>query len=162
MTEQNSIHVNDLEMYLYDNLNRSWGDMIVDDEMKYLVMWEGEWRQIANDHIKTSGHPEAATAWVKMIDRDREPHIHDKGPFPMLHHKPEPVNFSLWKDMVDEPCKYGDEITEVLELEDRLMRAARTRQRVLDYWHQKDVEKFTPSVRIIQQKWREYKYNKMV
>lgn len=148
----------DLSIYLREATNMSWGNLVGDFEDKYLTMWEGDWHQVATEHIKTSSFPPAAIAWVKMIERDRESCARDRAPFPMEHNKPDPINFSLWKDMVDEPWKYGDEIFEVLDLEDRLMRAARTRQRVLDYWHDKDVAvRQSPAAILIQRAWRNYK-----
>lgn len=148
----------DLSLYLRENIGRNWADMIISDENKYITMWEGDWYQIASNHIKTSKFPQAALSWVQMIERDRANYVRDRAPFPMAHRKPDPLNYSLWKDMIDEPAKYGDEVLEVLELEDKLMRAARTRQRVLDYWQTKHVtESQIPAARLIQRAWRNYK-----
>jgi hypothetical protein len=137
------------------NSNRLWGDIVMEQEEYFLRMWEGDWRQVATDHVSSSKCPEAAEAWVRMIERDREPYLRDRAPFPMNHHRPDPILYQVWKDMVDEPAKFGDDLLEVLQLEDKLMRAARTRQRVIDYWQEKDIaERQVPAIRLIQRAWR--------
>lgn len=52
------------------------------------------------------------------------------------------IDFSIWKDMIEEPEKYGDDIVEWLELDDKLA-AGSGRWRTGAYWCQAQQEKDT-------------------
>ena len=101
------------------------------------------WRAEATQLLRQS-HPHriaSTLAFVRSMDEMRA--ASPAAPAPP--HAPEvksesDLDWSVWRNMVEDPAKYGDDIIEWLDLDEKL-RAGPKRWRVEAYWLQKEQEK---------------------
>lgn len=118
-----------------------WGDWMLETEERqrtYLLeMPAREFRRWGHKYEDTfRGDPRDAYRVLDRLDAQREAYAARKN---------EPSkcvktysDFNLWKDMVEEPEKYGDDIVEWLELNDKLT-TDEGRWRIAAYWDEKEV-----------------------
>lgn len=127
------------------NNTESWYDIILEAEAlresTLLRMTEAEWKEESKRIIHTwHGDLRACIQYLDKIDNKRSPK-------PVIPPPPPPpkvltefdIDFGLWKDMIDDPWKYGDEITEWLELDEKLTKQS-GRWRLGAYWLEKEDE----------------------
>ena len=122
----------------------SWYDMIVCEEearaSRLERMTEAQWKQEAKriiatwtgdlrDCLNTLDRMEAERAVVAPVVTVAVPYVRTA----------RDVMFAMWRDMVEEPEKYGDDIAQWLEL-DANLRIQPGHWRLNAYWYQKDAE----------------------
>lgn len=117
----------------------SWYDLMVGEEERksdaYVRMTASEWKKAAQEIIRTwTGDLRACINYLDEMDAKRA-----ATPAP----QPEPVpvsederNWRVWKDMVEEPWKYGSDIGEWIALDEEVRRGPK-RWRVDAYWNGK-------------------------
>jgi hypothetical protein len=125
----------------------SWYAMCAAEEecsrMRILRLSPAAWRAEANLLIRQT-HPyriQAVLAFVRKMDTLRaNPPLPLAPPVVPEKMSAEDVDWNLWKDMVENPAKFGDDIIDWLELNEKL-RAGPKKWRVAAYWLQKEQEK---------------------
>lgn len=101
------------------------------------------WKAEATRLIRTArpGTMQQTIAFVKSIDEFRaNPPLPPSAPVMAESRTTEDMDWKLWQDMVEDPAKYGDDIVEWLDLDEKL-RAGPKRWRVAAYWLEKEQEK---------------------
>lgn len=140
----------------------SWYDLMVGDKEcktdEYVRMTASEWKMTASQMIRTwSGDLRSCINYLDEIDACRgaiEPTTSAQTS-PLTE---EELDWRVWKDMVEEPEKYGADIGEWIEL-DAKVRAGPKRWRVDAYWWTKVGElnvKEAEAASKIQALWRGY------
>ncbi len=120
-----------------------WFDMIVAEEEaranRLGRMTDAQWKQEAKNIIATwRGDLRDCLNTLDRMEAEREKAKAATVPSPHVRTEWE-RDFALWRDMVDEPEKYGDDIVEWLELDAKL-RAQSGHWRLNAYWFEKDAE----------------------
>jgi hypothetical protein len=118
-----------------------WGDYLLEEETsrdrQYIELSEEEWKTVVRQQIKAcKTDVRHVLNWAVSVERKR----HEWLPSHMVITEagdPNDASLRLFRDMVNEPEKYGDDITEVLELEEELMRGPK-RWRVGAFWLEKE------------------------
>lgn len=112
---------------------------MLDEDNAVLTMSDADWWVYLRDYINTfRGEIIKALIWVDTIDKMRQRRKCRSDVCQILS-DPEEEKLNLWRDMVTEPEKYGDDIVEVLELEKELMEGPK-RWRVAAFWHRLQAE----------------------
>lgn len=100
------------------------------------------WKAEATRLIRTTrpNRMQETLAFLRSMDEFRaNPPLPPTSPVMPEPRTAEDVDWKLWQDMVEEPAKYGDDIVQWLELDEKL-RAGPKRWRVAAYWLQKEQE----------------------
>ena len=124
---------------------QSWYSITLAEEehrcAQILCMPPVAWRAEATRMIRTAhrGRTQQAIAFVQKMDAERECVRAPEAPTTPEVRSADDVDRTLWQDMVEEPGKYGDDILEWLDLDEKL-RASPKRWRVAAYWLQKKQE----------------------
>ena len=130
--------------------NRQWYDIMVEEEQREATRqlrmsaaeWRDERRRILNSWRGRDIRP--CLANLDRIERQRANYAAE-----MARPQPEvvqpqrrefDVDFAIWKDMIEEPAKYGDDIIEWLDLDAKLT-AGSGRWRLAAYWTLVEAEK---------------------
>lgn len=156
---------------LYNQLcEQEWGLLVIrEQELRYqnlLEMTDAEWETWARDFITKSKHVRRSIRFVNRIAGMRA--IYITNAMRMIHYTIRPsetdplqVDMNLLRDMVDEPEKYGDDIAEALELEQRLSQT-RKAWRVHYMWVRKQQEDpvCQRAARVFQAAYKQFKINK--
>lgn len=124
------------------NMTKPWGDMLYEDEqnrkLALLRMPQPEWLACVNAYFnRLRGNGAAlisALAWVTQVSAERVAFQAPAAPAPEMDE--DTRNWRVWRDMVEEPWKYGSDIGEWLELDEQLRRGPK-RWRVDAYWNAK-------------------------
>jgi hypothetical protein len=127
--------------------SRSWYDLIaVEEELmlaRVLRMSASEWKVECARLIREWSGKEVkpCLAYIERMDRERAAYATRKAqPVPMPRQKTEfDIDFALWKEMVEEPAKFGDDITDWLALDEKL-RNGPGRWRIAAYWTERQME----------------------
>lgn len=129
--------------------NRQWYDIIVEEEQRMearlLRMSAAEWRaertRILNAWRGRDIRP--CLAYLNFVERQRATPVAQMArPQPVAARRTRTefdVDFAIWKDMIEEPAKYGDDICEWLALDEKLSRGS-GRWRLGAYWNQVEAE----------------------
>ena len=127
-------------------INIRWGDwMLAEDNRRkdqYLNLSDTEWEQMVKNHLRNfKGDIRSALNWVERIQHARIARAAAKAE-ERPREKPSEldITFRLWKDMIEEPWKYGDEDwPQWLEMDTEL-RNSKKRWRVAAFWQKKQDE----------------------
>jgi hypothetical protein len=119
-----------METLAYDN-TKPWGDKLYEEEQtKVLQMSRAEWITYINAafaRLRGNGAALIQTlAWATQMGT----------PEPAPEMDEDTRNWRVWKDMVEEPSKYGSDIGEWLQLDEEVRRGPK-RWRVDAYWNAK-------------------------
>lgn len=130
----------------------SWYDLMAAEEqrqtMRILRMTPEEWKAETQRILHAArGDLRAVLDYIQDMEDERAA----SASVPVAQ---EPVNRDLrvWRDMVEEPEKYGDDITEWLELDAKL-RSSQGHWRIEAYWLEKEAELVAPEL-AAQAEWR--------
>jgi hypothetical protein len=129
--------------------NRQWHDIIVDEEerqtARVLRMSAAEWKAEQTRMLRNwrGRDIRLCLAEIERIDRRRtaRPPVVPR-PVPVVAPRPRTefdLDFAIWKDMIAEPAKYGDDICEWLALDEKL-RNGSGRWRLAAHWTQLQAE----------------------
>jgi hypothetical protein len=136
--------------------DREWYSIIVEQEaawqMRLLRMSAAEWRAEQTRMLRAwrGRDIRPCLAEIERIDRERMAFAAPRAAGAGRPPRPVPVvaprrrtefdlDFAIWKDMIEEPAKYGDDICEWLELNEKLSCGA-GRWRLAAYWLEKEAE----------------------
>ena len=125
--------------------DRLWSDIVMEEEMRteahLLSLNEAEWKAERTRILKAwhTGDIRLCLAQLERMDSLRASYAKSQA-------RPKPaavprqrsqfdVDFSLWKEMIEEPAKFGEDITEWLELDAKLSQGS-GRWRLGAYWSQ--------------------------
>jgi hypothetical protein len=121
----------------------SWYDMMVAEEqhqtMRIVRMTPTEWKAEIQHLLRTAhGKTHRVLNYIRAMEVERMASAVAATPAPVALPESNP-DMRMWRDMVEEPEKYGDDIGEWLELDAKL-RAAPGRWRIDAYWLEKEME----------------------
>lgn len=127
-----------MEALTYNN-TRPWGDMLYEDEqnrrLAFLRMPRPEWLACVNAYFnRLRGNGSAligALAWFQQMEAQRAA-FNTPAPVPVVDD--DTRNWRVWKDMVEEPEKYGEDIGQWIELDEEVRRGPK-RWRVDAHWN---------------------------
>jgi hypothetical protein len=124
-------------------INISWGDWMVAEDVRrkefYLNLSNEEWQTVAKNHLRSFiGDIRAAMAWVARVqgDRDARAKAQAEARTPDIPTALD-ITFRAWKDMVEEPWKYGDDEWEDWFAMDEELWNSPKRWRVAAFWQEK-------------------------
>lgn len=127
-------------------INIRWGDwMLAEDNRRkdyYLNLSDTEWEQMVKNHLRNfKGDLRAALNWVERVQQARIARAAAKAE-ERPREKPSEldITFRLWKDMIEEPWKYGDEDWSEWLVMDTQLRNSKKRWRVAAFWQKKQDE----------------------
>lgn len=147
----------------YDN-TKPWGDLLYEEEqnrkMAFLRMPQPEWFACVNAYFnRLKGNGSAlisALAWFQDMEGKRNAVQAPPAPVPEMDE--DTRNWRVWRDMVEDPEKYGSDIGEWVALDEEVRRGPK-RWRVDAYWNAKvreiEEEQADAATRI-QALWRGY------
>lgn len=128
---------------------RNWCDIMAEQEQakttRLLRMTPEEWRLECRRVISTwNGDLRNAINYLDEMDAKRaafaRPRAAAATVAPVVVRRPKTefeLDFAVWKDMIEEPAKYGDDIVEWLELDAKLARGS-GRWRLAAFWLQQE------------------------
>ena len=123
----------------YRMSNRLWSDIIEEEETRMearlLSLSEAEWKAERNRTLKAwhGGDIRVCLAQLDRLERLRESQGRPQPTAVPRQRSQFDVDFSLWKEMIEEPAKYGEDITEWIELDEKLSQGP-GRWRLGAYW----------------------------
>jgi hypothetical protein len=123
-------------------MNNNWYNIILEEESlreaTLIGMSAAEWKEEAKRIIRTwRGDLRACNRYLNEIDRKRAQSL--AAPVAPIAKTEFDIDFAIWKDMINEPWKYGDDIIEWLELDEKLSSQS-GRWRLGAFWNQKEEE----------------------
>lgn len=122
-----------------------WGDYFYETEqaqkMLYVQMPEAQWAQGVQDHLASHPTSLAVRRWIGRMEVARAGYaaMQASARIPATLSDSTEVDFRVWKDMIEEPWKYGDDIVEWLELDAKVC-AGPKRWRTGAFWQEKEDE----------------------
>jgi hypothetical protein len=126
--------------------NLQWYDIIVDEEerqtARVLRMSAGEWKAEQTRMLRSWRGKDVRVCIAEIERLERRRSAPAPRPVPVVVRRPRTefdVDFAIWKDMIEEPAKYGDDICEWLALDEKL-RNGSGRWRLAAYWTQAQAE----------------------
>lgn len=127
--------------------SRPWYDIIVEqearEEARLLSMSAADWQAEARRILRTwrGKTVQPCIDYLNRIDRMRATVNSRSAPVAAVPRRRTEfdVDFAIWKDMIEESAKYGDDIIEWLALDEKLTRGA-GRWRLNAYWLQVEAE----------------------
>lgn len=127
-------------------INISWGDwMVEEDNMRrdyFLNLSDEEWKVVVERHLAAhKDNVRPALAWVERVQRTRVARAEARAMDALCQKKTAlDITFGAWKDMIEEPWRYGDnDWAEWLEM-DYQLRNSPKRWRVDAFWQKKQDE----------------------
>lgn len=109
-----------------------WGDLIyesdVQQDARFVNMSENEWKALVKRHLASCQDLKRAMAWIEHIESKRIKTTEEEEPEPEYA-----ADLRLFRDMIMEPSKYGDDIDMVLDIEQKLLNGP-ARWRVAAAW----------------------------
>ena len=125
--------------------DRLWSDIVLEEETRMearlLCLSEAEWKAERTKLLKAWQGRDIRTCLANLdrLERERAAHASWMArPKPAAGNRQRSqfdVDFSLWKEMIEEPAKFGEDITEWLELDAKLSQGP-GRWRLGAYWSQ--------------------------
>jgi hypothetical protein len=129
--------------------NRQWYDIIEEEEdraaTRLLRMSAAEWKEEGTRILRAwrGRDIRPVLAYLDRVDRQRAAYAAQVArPVAPVVRRPRTefdVDFAIWKDMIEEPAKYGDDIVEWLALDEKL-RNGSGRWRLGAYWAELQAE----------------------
>lgn len=121
---------------------RPWGDWMVqldeDRNERIVRMTDAEWKNCATRVIASNrgrGDLRPVLNWLDAMDAKRaEFKAKSAAPLIVRDMSPAAVTFRVWRDMIREPAKYGDDDWEEWLVMDRELRCGPGRWRVAAFW----------------------------
>jgi hypothetical protein len=107
-------------------LTERWGDFQTKEDERlnhrWVAMPEDRWQDYTRRQIRYAKNVSAAVRWVNRMTTKREQYIPTQPFYPIrvVEHEPLHTDFLTLEDMADEPWKYGDDVFETIELEEKL------------------------------------------
>lgn len=126
-------------------INISWGDWMIEEDNKrrdyYLNLSDEEWKTVVERHLANNkANVRPALAWVERVQRQRVARAEARQQLPREKKTALDITFGAWKDMIEEPWRYGDnDWAEWLEM-DQQLRNSPKRWRVDAFWQKKQDE----------------------
>lgn len=128
----------------------SWGDWMIEDDNKrrdyFLNISDAEWKVVVERHLAAhKDNVRPALAWVERIQRIRVARAESRAMDAVMVAQREKkteldMTFNVWKDMIEEPWRYGDnDWAGWLEMDDQLRNSSK-RWRVDAFWQKKQDE----------------------
>jgi hypothetical protein len=126
-------------MEVFTNV-RWWSDIMAEEEQRQaerlLRMTAAEWKEEGTRMIRTFRGRDVRPlmAYLNRVDRDRDAFAKKKAEV-VVRRRPTAfdIDFALWRDMVEEPWKFGDDICDWLALDEKLS-SGPGRWRLEAYW----------------------------
>jgi hypothetical protein len=128
---------------------RLWYDIMAEEEhrmaTRLLRMTAAEWKEEGNRILRAwrGRDIRSCIAYLNRVDRQRADYAAEMArPVPVVVRRPRSefdVDFAMWRDMIEEPAKYGDDICDWLALDDKLTRGS-GRWRLGAYWTELQAE----------------------
>lgn len=128
-----------------DLFTLKWGDSTYNTEraqkMRYVLMPQAQWDQGVADHLAAHPTSLAVRRWIHRIQQERSEYasMQTCSRIPVDTPDSDEVDFRLWKEMIENPCQYGDDIVEWLDLDAKVM-AGPKRWRAAAFWQVKEDE----------------------
>ena len=126
--------------------NRQWFDIMIEQEERVearrLRMSAAEWKEEQTRMLRSWRGKDVRSCIAEIERIDRRRRAPPARPVPVVAPRPRTefdVEFAIWKDMIEEPAKYGDDIVEWLALDEKLTRGP-GRWRLAAYWTQVQAE----------------------
>jgi hypothetical protein len=130
--------------------NRQWHDIIVEEEeraaTRLLRISAAEWKEEGTRILRAwrGRDIRPVLAYLDRVDRQRAAYAAQvaRPVAPVVVRRPRTefdVDFAIWKDMIEEPAKYGDDICEWLALNEKLTHGS-GRWRLGAYWAELQAE----------------------
>jgi hypothetical protein len=121
-----------------------WGDYMYQREhaqnMRYLEMPDDQWRQGVAGHLAAHPNNPAVRRWVAQMEAERTEHKRRTSQRVSVEvPDSDELTLRVWKDMIENPCMYGDDIVEWLDLNEQVMRGPK-RWRAGAYWQKRQDE----------------------
>jgi hypothetical protein len=109
-------------------------------KMHYILMPQEQWESGAASHLAAHPRNWAVHQWIAKTQAARLEY-QQRASQRVVVEMPDAdeLTFRVWKDMIEEPCKYGDDIVEWLELDEAVMRGPK-RWRAGAYWQKREDE----------------------
>lgn len=134
------------ELKMDPRINISWGDWMTEEDNKrrdyFLDLSNEEWTAVVDKHLAAhKDNVQPALAWVQRVGRTRAARAEARAMDRIHEEKTElDIAFGAWKDMIEEPWRYGDnDWAEWLELDEQLRNSPK-RWRVEAFWQKKQDE----------------------
>lgn len=119
--------------------NRWWSDIIAEEEEQQRIMAPADWKNEVNRMLRAAPQGQIVNVLAQIMKMDMT-RLTSAEPAVVYSPKTqEELDLSVWRNMVEEPEKYGDDIFEWLELDEKL-NAGPKRWRVSAFWLQKEQE----------------------
>lgn len=121
-------------------LNLKWGDTLYQREsaqkMRYISMPQEQWERGVASHLAAHPHNWTVHQWIAKTQAARLEH-QARASQRIVVEMPDSdeLTFRVWKDMIENPCQYGNDIVEWLDLDAQVM-AGPKRWRAGAYWTQ--------------------------
>ena len=121
-----------------------WGDVAYEREyaqkMQYILMPQEQWERGAAGHLAAHPHNWTVHQWIARTQAARVEYQRQASQRVVVEMPDsDELDFRVWKDMLEEPAKYGDDIVEWLDLDAKVM-AGPKRWRAGAVWVRKDEE----------------------
>ena len=121
-----------------------WGDSVYEREnaqkMHYIRMPQAQWEEGVAGHLEAHPHNYAVRQWIGRMAEQRAEYARQTSQRSSVETPDsDEVTFRVWKDMIEEPWKYGDDIVEWLELDAQVC-AGPKRWRAAAFWQTKEDE----------------------
>lgn len=103
--------------------NLKWGDYMYNTEhaqkMRYVQMPQAQWDQGVADHLAAHPNNPVVRRWVERMTAERSEYaaMQARPRVPADMPDSDELTFRLWKEMQENPCQYGDDIVEWLDLD---------------------------------------------
>lgn len=126
-------------------MSTNWFDIMEkEDDMGYLLRMNAEeWKDEAKRIMRNwTGDLRACMVRLEKVDNLRR-EVTPEADVPAPARTEFDVNFAIWRDMLEEPEKYGDDIAEWVNIHDTLM-AGPGRWRLGAYWVRFDERRRAP------------------
>jgi hypothetical protein len=123
-------------------MNNNWYNIVLEEESlreaTFICMTDAEWKEEVNQIVQNwRGELRGCNRYLNEIDKKRA--AKPSAPVAPVVKTEFDTDFAIWKDMINDAWKYGDEITEWLELDDKLTKES-GRWRLGAFWIQKEEE----------------------
>jgi len=122
----------------------NWGNFVFEREyaqkMRYLEMSDDQWQQGVAGHLEAHPHNYAVRQWVARTEAARaERKRQTSQRITVETPDSDELTFRVWKDMIENPCMYGNDIVEWLTLDEEVMRGPK-RWRAGAFWQIREDE----------------------
>ena len=119
-----------------------WGDYMFEREyaqkMHFIQMPQDQWEAGATNHLAAHPYNYTVHRWIAKVQEERLEYQRRASQRVVVEMPDaDELAFRVWKDMIEEPYKYGDDIVEWLELDEQVMRGPK-RWRAGAFWQTRE------------------------